>query len=127
MEQRLEEAGKRDDKGKLRWDLVPAAAMKEIVQVLTYGASKYGDSNWRGGMSWSRHFAAMMRHSWSWVTGESYDKESGLHHLAHAAVSAMFLFEYEKCGVGKDDRFKYSTVQPDKPMPHVWKDGTYGQ
>lgn len=43
------EEGKRYNKGKLRYDLVPVRAQEEYVKVLTSGAQKYSDNNWRMG------------------------------------------------------------------------------
>ena len=46
------------DKGKLRYDLIPPEALEALVQVYTYGATKYAPDNWRNGIEWSRVFAA---------------------------------------------------------------------
>lgn len=100
------------DQGKLPWDLLSFDAIEQIVRVLQHGEKKYSAWNWTrgGGLSWSRVFAAAMRHMAAWARGETLDKESGLPHLAHAACCIMFLlhyahtkksFAYEK----KDDRF----------------------
>lgn len=104
--QRIEEPAVREDGGKLRFDLLPVRPLEEMVAVLSHGADKYGDDNWRKGMSWSRHYAAIMRHCWKWFGGQSIDPDSGLHHLAHAAVSCMFLMEYMWERIGTDDRRK---------------------
>ncbi len=45
-----------------------------------------------------------MRHLIAWISGESYDKESGINHLAHAAANLMMLLEYQNRGTGEDDR-----------------------
>ncbi len=97
--------GKKFDDEKIRFDLVPAAALEEVVKIFTYGAKKYDDRNWEKGLSWGRLFAAIQRHLWSWWKGENIDEESGLPYLAHAACSILMLIEYdkrEKCG--RDDR-----------------------
>ena len=39
--------GRKDDDGKLRYDLIPPLALEEVVRVLTFGAEKYGPNNWR--------------------------------------------------------------------------------
>ena len=106
LNQRKLEPGARNDGGKLRYDLLPARPLEEMVAVLTNGAEKYGDDNWRKGMSWSRHFAAAMRHAWAWFRGENLDRDSGRSHLAHAAVSFMFLMQYVFDKLGTDDRYK---------------------
>ena len=78
------------DAGKARYDLIPATPLHEVVLVLTHGAEKYGDENWRKGAT-DRYFAAAMRHLWAWWRGEETDAESGLSHLAHAACCVLFL------------------------------------
>lgn len=92
------------DTGKPRYDLIPPESLDAIAQGLTYGANKYGDRNWEGGLSYGRVFAACMRHLWAWWRCEAQDSESGLPHLAHAACCVMFLLAYEARGVGEDDR-----------------------
>lgn len=84
--------GRKDDLGKPRFDLIPAEALHQVVLALSYGANKYGDDNWRrvkGGRR--RYFAALMRHSWAYLRGESHDSESKLPHLAHAGACILFL------------------------------------
>lgn len=84
--------GEKHDTGKLRWDLLHYDAIEEVVRVLTYGAQKYDDENWKKvpGLR-RRYFAAAMRHLTKWWMGEKNDPESGLHHLAHASCCIMFL------------------------------------
>lgn len=80
------------DGGKLRYDLLPPEPIADIVRVLTYGAQKYDDNSWQtvpNGVA--RYTAALMRHFEAWRAGESVDRESQLHHLAHAACNAVFL------------------------------------
>lgn len=97
------EAVKFDD-GKLAYDLVPAAALEELVKVYTFGAKKYARRNWEKGFPWCRVFAAIMRHAWSWMRGQDKDPESGLHHMAHAAFGCLALVEFSYTKAGKDDR-----------------------
>ena len=84
----------------------------DIVAVLEYGAGIYGKSNWKLGMKWTRCFDAAMRHLWAWFRGENVDPESGLPHLAHAAVNLMFIMDYGAMGAGEDDRPKPDKVKP---------------
>ena len=93
------EAGYRNDKEKLRWDLVPSDALESVVRVLTAGARKYEARNWEKGMNWSRCFASMMRHTWAWWRGEDLDPESGISHMSHVACNALFLCAYEQRGM----------------------------
>lgn len=96
---------RRDDKGKLRWDLLPMDAIRELVRVYTFGSVKYEDNNWRKGMKWTRVFASLMRHIDAFWAGEMYDEESGLHHLAHAAWNCITLMWYSWFRPGLDDRW----------------------
>jgi hypothetical protein len=91
----IQSEGKKFDTGKNRLDLLPLKAIQEIGKCVTYGQVKYGDNNWRTGMAWSRLIGASMRHLFSWCTGETYDPESGINHLAHAATNILFLLEYQ--------------------------------
>jgi len=88
--------GRKDDGEKLRWDLLPWSATREIVRVLTFGARKYAPENWRKvPESRSRYFAALHRHLDAWWSGEVLDPESGAHHLAHAGCCLLFLLTFE--------------------------------
>ena len=90
---------------KTRFDLVPFAALGEITDVLTYGASKYTANNWCRGTGWGRYFSALCRHIFAWWGGEDKDPETGYSHLAHAGCCLLFLMEYQRNGWGTDDRF----------------------
>lgn len=87
--------GRKDDDGKLRYDLNPVSAEYALASVLTFGARKYGDNNWREGIAYSRLIAASKRHFEKWRAGETYDEESGLPHLWHLLTDIAFLIEYE--------------------------------
>jgi len=99
----------RYNEGKLRFDLLPSFALKQIARVFGYGANKYtteinGDYNWKKGLPWMQTCASLERHLQAWKAGEDYDKESGELHLAHLATNAMFLLEYYKIYPQGDDR-----------------------
>ena len=91
--------GTKFDLGKLRYDLLAPDAIQALVGVLTYGANKYADRNWEKGIKYGRVLAALRRHIASWEMGESYDPETGYHHLAHAMCCLMFLLTYELRGM----------------------------
>lgn len=97
---------KKFDTNKVRVDLLPTESMFEIAKVLTFGANKYGEHNWRRGMAWSRVYAAAQRHMMKWNAGETHDEESGENHLAHAAVNLIFLLYYSEHHKDLDDRHK---------------------
>ncbi len=84
--------GKKYDAGKLRYSLIPALALAEIVKVLCFGAKKYGDNNWiHVENARERYLDALMRHIEAYRSGEMFAEDSGLHHLAHAGCCILFL------------------------------------
>lgn len=91
--------GRKDDAGKPRWSLIPDRAMEDVVKVLTYGARKYGDDNWREVEDGPRrYYDAAMRHVVAHRQGIRLDDESGLPHLAHAVASLLFIMALEREG-----------------------------
>ena len=93
---RILQAGRKFDGGKLEYGLLPPLALEETVKVLTFGAQKYERDNWqRVPDSKRRYFDALQRHVWAWKQGEQIDQESGLPHLAHAMCCLMFLYEHD--------------------------------
>jgi len=107
--------GVKHDTDKVRLDLLPMRAVNAVGQVLTFGAKKYKDNNWRGGMKWGRLIGAALRHTFAFMCGEDCDPESGLHHLAHAACDVLFVLEYVITKTGEDDRFPYLTYTGPEP------------
>jgi len=85
-------AGKKYDQGKLRYDLIEPAFLKDLAAVLTMGAEKYEEDGWKHVPRLeSRYQAALMRHFEKIRSGQEVDEESGLPHIAHVACNAMFL------------------------------------
>jgi hypothetical protein len=97
-------AVKHDAEKDQRPELIQHEFITELARVASYGATRYGDRNFLKGMAWSRWLGAALRHIYAWAGGEKVDKESGLHHLAHAAYSLHALVVYEARGIEKDDR-----------------------
>ena len=83
------------DEDKLRWGLVPWKEMEDVVKVLMGGASKYSDDNWMK-VDLVRYKDAILRHELLYQGGESIDKDSGLHHMAHVVCNALFIMWHEK-------------------------------
>ena len=96
--------GLKYDGDKVRMDRLPWRAIVGAAKVLTYGARKYGDGNWRNGIAYSRCYAATMRHLVAWWLGETNDSETGLNHLYHALCEIMFMAEYAETHPEMDDR-----------------------
>ena len=90
--------GLRFNQDKLRWDLLPLPAIEQVIKVFTHGSKKYKPYNWYRGMEYSISYASGQRHRASWWLGETLDKESKLHHLAHSITNDLFnlTFELEK-------------------------------
>jgi hypothetical protein len=88
--------GSKKDHGKDRWDLLPWYAVEQVVKVLSFGAKKYGDENWKKVENLDqRYFAASMRHEIAYKSGQGPDDESGLHHLAHKICCDLFRLQSE--------------------------------
>ena len=98
--------GVKFDSGKRRVDLVPTEAVNAIADILTAGAVKYGEHNWRHGMDWSRVYGAAQRHLLAFWGGDDIDDESGMPHIWHALTNIAFLVSYQAMSVGRDDRWK---------------------
>ena len=98
--------GKKADLGKRRLDLLDPLALNGIADVLTFGATKYGDRNWEQGIEWSRVYGAALRHLLAFWGGEDLDPETGLPHVDHAACNIHFLARYIRTHKNLDDRTK---------------------
>lgn len=73
------------------WHLVPWEAMREVVRVLEFGARKYAPGNWAHVKDWrEQYYRAAIGHLVEWHLGETKDKESSLHPLAHAGCCVVF-------------------------------------
>ena len=80
---------------KLRWDLLPLSLIKEVVKVFHFGARKYSPNSWQNlEDGYNRYKAAFFRHTEAYESGEFFDKESGLPHLAHAAWNALAMLHF---------------------------------
>ena len=62
-----------------------------------------GDRNWERGYKWHLSYRALRSHLNAWQRGETYDQETGSHHLVCAAWHCICLFTFEMRGLGMDD------------------------
>lgn len=70
--------------------------MVEVAKVLTFGAEKYDEHNWRKLENLqNRYTSGALRHIFAHNDGEQLDEESGLSHLAHAICCLLFKLEIE--------------------------------
>ena len=89
--------GIKHDNRKLRWDLLPIGPIKDVVRVLTHGAKKYDDDNWKHvDFPLDRYYAAALRHLSAWRLGAKTDKGSGRSHLTHAICCLLFLWCFDR-------------------------------
>ena len=89
------EGGVKADGGKAQPRLLMQSmpnAVREICEVLTYGANKYTPDNWKK-VEADRYTDALYRHLLAYHAGELFDSETNKHHLAHAACCILFLLE----------------------------------
>ena len=89
--------GPKYDEGKLRYSLIPPIILKGLAEVLTFGAEKYAPNSWQTVENGDvRYLDALYRHLEAFRGGETFDKESQLHHLKHAACNIAFLLHFEE-------------------------------
>lgn len=92
-----EELGRKFDNGKPQWRLLPWSSLKEVVDVLTFGATKYSPGNWMHvPEAKDRYSDAALRHFTAWLSGERKDQETGKSHLAHCVCCLLFLMWFDK-------------------------------
>ena len=92
--------GVKFDKDKPQWSLLPFKALREVVDVLTYGAKKYAPDNWKKVPSAKqRYIDAGFRHFTAYAAGEKLDPETGKSHIAHAICCLLYLLAFE---IGED-------------------------
>ena len=76
--------------------LLPPKAINEVAKVLTFGAQKYDEENWRKlDNLQSRYTSGALRHIFAHIDSETLDTESGFSHLAHAICCLLFKLEIE--------------------------------
>ena len=99
----------KDDNIKAPIRLIPPDIILDLAKTLAFGAQKYGEWNWRDDGSNTEHmrtYDSIQRHLLSYANGEDIDKESGLHHLSHAATQIIILMTHVKEHPEMDDRYK---------------------
>ena len=75
---------------------MPLQTLEEIVRVYTFGAEKYEPNSWQNlEDGYERFKDALLRHLVSYEKGETHDKESGIHALAHMAWNAIAMLHIE--------------------------------
>lgn len=97
-------SGIKHDSGKAPLSMVSLELLEEIAYVREFGAKKYSRDNWKKGFKVTRSCDAALRHIFQFLSGETYDKESGRLHLAHAVCSLEHAIYDMKHRPENDDR-----------------------
>lgn len=91
--------GKKYDTGKAPWHLLRKGcvlALEGVIQVLGFGAAKYGEENWKlVDNAVVRYRDALDRHLAEIDKGNVLDAETGLPHIYHVATNALFMAHFE--------------------------------
>lgn len=97
----------RYNQSKLRPSLFPVVCYVHIIEILEFGAKKYSDDNWKKGLSFKSCLDSLERHLIKFKLGENCDEESGLLHVGHIIINAMFIMYFILTGrTDLDDREK---------------------
>lgn len=96
--------GLKFDDNKPKVHLVLPKFILGMARILTFGAVKYGEHNWKKGIAYSRLISSAQRHLLAFSDGIDKDEESGESHLLHCAVNLMFLYFFSIFRKDLDDR-----------------------
>lgn len=99
--------GRKFDNTKPKMYLLPPKSMLEISKVLTFGAEKYDEDNWRHlDNLQNRYSGGALRHIFSHLDGELKDDETNYSHLAHAICCLLFKLEIELEKDSEEERLR---------------------
>lgn len=116
------EYGKKFDEEKPRMHLLPSKSMFEVANVLTFGAQKYDEENWRKLENLQdRYSSGALRHIFAHIDGSELDEESGFSHLAHAICCLLFKLEIELEQKSEKERLRESNDSFDNQSDHTFK------
>ena len=88
--------GRKFDSEKPKMYLLPPKAIIEVSKILTFGAAKYDEDNWRKlDNLQNRYTGGALRHIFAHMDGELKDPETNSSHLAHAICCLLFKLEIE--------------------------------
>lgn len=88
--------GLKYDEGKPEFDRLSYEALGELNAVHKFGDGKYEKGNWKQGIEATRLLNAACRHIFKAMSGEMFDSESGLYHVAHAGVCCEMVIHFMK-------------------------------
>jgi hypothetical protein len=127
--------GIKQDQGKAPLSLIDPDFIEMVARILDAGEQKYGKSNWRLGLHYSRVIDAARRHLAAMERGEDIDPDSGFPHAGHVTCNMLFLDYYRRKEMGTEwddrpfaDRNMNKPVDPVKFLQHrivEWADRVY--
>jgi hypothetical protein len=87
--------------GKPAWSEMPWPELELVCRACNFGNAKYTPGSWRENVRQSPDlfFDALVRHYVARRRGEVCDQESGLPHMAHLALGALYLLSLDAEGV----------------------------
>ena len=92
----IEELGIKENKGKIRPNLLPITELKEVIRVFEYGVEKHSINNWKHVKEPINEYSnALSRHLLDYLEGEKKASDSNLPHLAHICANALILMWFE--------------------------------
>ena len=124
--------GKKFDSSKPKMYLLPPKALIEVSKVLTFGAEKYDEENWRHlDNLQNRYTGGALRHLFAHMDGELNDPETNYSHLAHAICCLLFKLEIELEKDSKEEGLRELIEskhrEGDKPSKPQFFGETYNQ
>lgn len=113
----LSNSGRKDDRNKPPFHLLPWDALEEVTRAYALGRDKYGARNWESGLEYSRLYRALIGHAVAWFQkGEEYDEE-GNSHLNAMVFNALALRTLTlRNRADLDDRPKVPKLSPYAPV-----------
>ena len=106
---KLSEEAMRFNDGKVEWSLVDFKSIEPLARVLEFGAQKYARNNWKKGMDVTKMMESLLRHAFSFLSGETEDQESGITHIGHIMCNCMFIQYMMDNKPERDDRERTSS------------------
>jgi hypothetical protein len=79
------------DDNKPKFHLIDPYWHEGVAEVLTFGAEKYSEDNWKNDVDLKRYISSLERHINEIKKGNFFDDETNLQHAAHIACNSMFL------------------------------------
>jgi hypothetical protein len=93
--------------GKIRYDLIPPEALKQVAAAFTFGSLKYEPENWKN-LTEQDAVASIMRHVEAHRSGQLIDPDSGVAHLGCVMAQACFVLWYRRAEL--NEKFDFSGV-----------------